>query len=63
MGIILGEWGQMGMSGGGWGWVGMGALFDNAHSNDILGLLKHPSFIEFRSCKGVPKDSELCSNS
>ena len=38
-GIVLGEWGWVGISGGRWGWVhclimpfkvGVGALFDNA---------------------------------
>ena len=30
MDIILGGWGWVGMSGGGWGCGGGGALFDNA---------------------------------
>ena len=32
LGIILGEWRWVGMSVGGWGWKGVGALFDNAHN-------------------------------
>ena len=33
---ILGGWGWEGMSGSGWEWVGVGALFDNAQLIECL---------------------------